>query len=175
MKRTASIIILFLWLSVGLPAFADLDGATVTVNNLFPTINDINEHMGDGVVTPSGYTPYDGWIALTVYPDKITLTNILGSDIYYSGTQFNGYDVVVDTPTDPINWVSIGYNNIDGFNQSNVLFDDNHVYFNLEGLTLTSGENLELDMYFGAPEPGSIALLGTGLLAAFGVVRRKLL
>jgi len=175
MKRAALLVLLFLFVLSGLPAFADLDGATVTVNYLYPEINDIFQELGTGVVTSGGFTVNSfGQHDFTVFPNDLVLTNVFGSDVNFTAADFNGYGLVVDSGGTAITGVTIGFNNISGFDLSRVTFDATDVWINLQGLTTTPGQDLQLDLQF-APEPGSIALLGTGLVAAFGVVRSKLL
>lgn len=175
MKRAALAVCVLLFVLSGLPAFADLNGANVTVNYLYPEQNDIYQVLGTGVVTPSGFTVNSfGQHDFTTFPSDLTLTNVAGENINFTGADFNGYGLVVNSGGTAITGISIGFNNISGFDLSRVSFDATDVWVNLQGLTTTPGEDLQLDLQF-APEPGSIALLGTGLLAAFGVVRRKLL
>ena len=176
MKRAALLVsLLLLFVLSGVPAFADLDGANVTVNYLYPEINDIYQVLGTGDVTPGGFTVNSfGQHDFTVFPGDLTLTNVAGFDINFTDADFNGYGLVVNSGGNAITGVTIGFNDIAGFDPSRVTFDATHVWINLADLTTTPGLDLQLDLQF-APEPGSIALLGTGLVAAFGVVRRKLL
>jgi len=77
MKRAALLVLLFLFVLSGLPAFADLDGATVTVNYLYPEINDIFQVLGTGVVTSGGFTVNSfGQHDFTVFPNDLVLTNV---------------------------------------------------------------------------------------------------
>jgi hypothetical protein len=176
MKRAALLVsLLLLFVLSGIPAFADLNGANVTVNYLYPEINDIYQVLGSGVVTPGGFTVNSfGQHDFTTFPSDLVLTNVAGEDINFTGADFNGYGLVVDSGGTAITGVTIGFNNISGFDLTRVTFDATDVWVNLQGLTTTPGQDLQLDLQF-APEPGSIALLGTGLVAAFGVARRKLL
>lgn len=175
MKRAALFLFLLLFVLSGIPAFADLDGANVTVNYLYPEINDIYQVLGTGVVTPGGFTVNSfGQHDFTVFPGDLVLTNVAGTDINFTAADFNGYGLVVNSGGNAITGVTIGFNDISGFDLSRVTFDATDVWINLQGLTTTPGEDLQLDLQF-VPEPGSIALLGTGLLAGFGVVKRKLL
>ncbi len=175
MKRAAVFVFLLLLVLSGVPAFADLDGANVTVNYLYPEINNIYQVLGTGDVSPSGFTVNSfGQHDFTVFPGDLTLTNVAGENINFTAADFNGYGLVVNSGGNAITGVTIGFNDIAGFDLTRVTFDATDVWINLEGLTTTPGEDLRLDLQF-APEPGSIALLGTGLLAAFGVAKRKLL
>ncbi len=175
MKRAALLAsLLLLFVLSGIPAFADLNGANVTVNYLYPEINDIYEVLGTGTVTPGGFTVNSfGQHDFTVFPGDLTLTNVAGEDINFTSADFNGYGVVVNSGGTAISGVTIGFNDISGFDLTRVTFDATDVWVNLQGLTTTPGEDLQLDLQF-TPEPSSIALLGTGLIAALGVARRKL-
>jgi hypothetical protein len=175
MKRAALLLCLLAFVLSGLPAFADLDGANVTVNYLYPEINDVFQVLGTGVVTPGGFNVNSfGQHDFTTFPTDLVLTNVAGENINFTAADFNGYGLVVNSGGSAITGVTIGFNDIDGFDLSRVTFDATDVWINLQGLTTTPGKDLELDLQF-VPEPGSIMLLGSGLLAAFGVVRRKLL
>ena len=179
--RRASLCLSLLFLSLfltAMPAFADLNGATVTVNYLYPEQNDIYEVLGMGTVTSGGFTVNSfGQHDFTVYPDEITLTNVSGEDIQFTTADFNGYGLVVDSGGTPITGVTIAYNDIAGFDASRITFDGTDVWLNLEGLTTTPGLDLQLDLQFASgttPEPSSITLFGLGVLSLAGVARRKL-
>jgi len=175
MRRTALLAsLLLLFVLSGVPAFADLDGANVTVNYLYPEIDQIYQELGTGVVTSGGFTVNSfGQHDFTTYPNDLVLTNVFGGDVTFTDADFNGYGLVVNSGGTAISGITLGFNNINGFDLSRVTFDATHVWINLAGLVTTPGKALELDLQF-VPEPGSILLLGSGLMAAFGVARRKL-
>jgi hypothetical protein len=177
MKRAALLFCVLLFVLSGIPAFADLNGANVTVNYLYPEQNNIYQVLGTGTVTPSGFTVNSfGQHDFTTYPTDLTLTNVTQGDITFTPADFNGYGLVVNSGGSAITGITIGFNDITGFDLSRVTFDSTHVWINLQSLVTTPGKDLELDLQFGnVPEPGSIVLLGSALVAVFGAVRRKLL
>lgn len=170
-------VVLVLALS-GSQAFADLNGANVTVNYLFPDINSIFEVLGTGTVTGSGFTVNSfGQHDFTTFPADLTLTNVFGGDVTFTAASFNGYQVVVNSGGSPITGVTIAFNDIAGFDASRISFDSTDVWINLQSLDTTPGLDLQLDLQFGTstPEPGGLVLLGSGLLGVIGIARRKLL
>jgi hypothetical protein len=93
---------------------------------------------------------------------------------YHSGT-FNGFDFTGLTFT---SGSLTGFNlttNIAGLSNSNVTFGPSFIEINLQGLPVNGYFTLDLNpsSETTVPEPSSLVLLGTGLLALVGFMRRK--
>ncbi len=93
---------------------------------------------------------------------------------YVSGT-FNGFDFTGLTFT---SGSLTGFNlttNIAGLSNSNVTFGPSFIEINLQGLPVNGYFTLDLNpsSETTVPEPSSLVLLGTGLLALVGFMRRK--
>ena len=56
MRRVVICTVLLVLALSGVQAFADLDGANVTVNYIYPDINTVYQVLGTGTVTGSGFT-----------------------------------------------------------------------------------------------------------------------
>jgi len=173
MKRF-TILLFLLLLSVG-SAFADLTGANATINYIYPDEGTVLQTLATGNVPLTGNS--FGQHDVTVNPDSITLTNVEGGNVFFLTSSFNGYQVVVNSGGDPITGVTIAVNNVTGFDASRVTFDATDVWFNMQDLTTNPGLDIQLDLQFGAgavPEPGSLVLLGSGLVGVAGMIRKKL-
>jgi hypothetical protein len=172
---TAAVLLVF----PGHARASDLSGDNVTVNYLYPDVSTVFQALGTGTVTSGGFTVNSfGQHDLTVYPADITLTNVYGGDVMFLSGSFNGYELIDNTGAPPITGVSIAFNDISGFSSSDISFDATHVWLNLEDLTTTSGQDLQVDLSFGTssavPEPATLSLVAVGLLGA-GLIRRMLL
>ena len=176
MKRLVLAVCLIVVMLPGVQAFADLNGATVTVNYLFPDINTIFETLGTGTVTGGGFTVNSfGQHDYTTFPTDITLTNVQGTDVFFLTASFNGYQLIVDSGGSPITGVTIAVNNVPGFDASRITFDATDVWVNMQSLTTSPGLAWQLDLQFGTvPEPGTLALMGTGFLGIIGIFRRRI-
>jgi hypothetical protein len=104
----------------------------------------------------------------------------------FAQANFNGFRFWDMTNTvDDFENVSIWSSNLLGFDESRVSFNSDNIYMNFEGLTFDAGNFVSLrigDQIAGisrnlpsssVPEPGTIILVGSGLLGLTGLSRRK--
>ncbi len=153
-------------------------GSVVDVKYLFPNTSAVYADNGTQTVASGSSTTFGGLVTVTFGADTITVTN-LEPGIFAAGA-FNGVDVSF----------------LSGFNVGGVTIDpassaafasgavasssSTDVFLNIAGTCASCGrgESIILDISGTAPtstpEPGSFALLGTGLLGFAGVVKRRL-
>ncbi len=181
MKRTPFFlgILLLLALSSG-QAFADLLGANVTVEILYPNQGTVFNVFGTGTVTAGGLTltdtePGGPFYSVTVFPTEVTLTNISGGDILTLPGSFNGLYIHVNSGGSAINGATLAIDNISpGLSPSDVTFDATDLWLNAPNRLIPPGLDLQVDLQF-VPEPSAMVLLGSGLLGLIGAARKKLL
>ncbi len=183
MKKRVQIFLgtlLLLTLSVG-PAFADLTGANVTVEILYPNLSTVYNVLGTGTVTSTGLTltdtePGGPHYSVTVFPTDATVTNITCCDIITLPGSFNGFYFHVNSGGSPISGATLAIDNYSpGLTPSDITFDATDLWLNGPNRLVPPGFDLQADLQF-VPEPSAIVLLGSGLLLGLiGAVRRKLL
>ncbi len=159
-------------LSAPLAAHADLLGDSIHVVVAFPTSTTSVLDLGNYAVPDTG--TYPGVLSFTITQDTITLTATQPEG--FNTAAFNGLEFT-DITTDP-GITSATFRPGFAFAGGVASFTGDEVFINLEGNTVTPGEQLIVDLGFdpavpATPEPSSIALLGTGVLGLGGVLRRR--
>lgn len=101
---------------------------------------------------------------------------------------FNGFrffDWTEDTEdVDPFENVSIFSTNLVGFDESRLGFNEDNIWLNFEGLGFTTGTYVNLQIggqsltsfsndVTPTPEPGTLLLMGSGILGLAGIGRRR--
>lgn len=123
-----------------------------------------------------GYPPHSGNGVVTNYPDaNLSITFSLDQSVvtgwYNTGyileiSAYNSSNVLVASQTDPSNLGSSSEFTISGTDISTLVFNTSNGsagFLTLDDVTFAAA----------VPEPGTIALLGTGLLGLAGAARRK--
>jgi hypothetical protein len=149
------------------PARADLIHAVY----LYPDLTTVFEDDGTQL-TPFSFSMDGGALTLSNSNNAITLTanafNIFGS------AAFNGPELIDLSSSDLIS-VLLASSTIAGFSQSRISSDAKPIWLNLQGLTVSAGQNAVIDVTSSSspvPEPSTLALFGAGL-AALGAMRRR--
>jgi hypothetical protein len=183
--KKSSIILLALLIGVGLPATAmagTITGDTVTWQYYA---------YGAAYNGPSSFTApcsacgnFDGYFEIETTANTITFDYsgyAPGSGSWSSSGLSLGPDIdngIELLFSSPLTSVSIDPStNMAGFNSSDLYWTGSEIEVNWADLAFDDSTRVTLDLDGGAaatPEPASLMLLGTGLLAGVGVVRRKL-
>lgn len=157
-------------------AHAGLDGATVTANYHWPTLNEVLLPSGTAVVGAGIEFPdLGGWgvgvsPSVDVFDSGFSISYPVGMLLAppHESITFDGLvlaDALGALPS--ITGVQLVFSNIPGFGAAQLSFDADHVYVNQIGFTsFDAGATIEVAVNFApVPEPASVLLMGLGVVA----------
>lgn len=153
---------------VTVPAHAGFLGHTIDADYRNPTIGTIHTNFAPLVVGAGlEYGPF-GLFGVDLTDNQIVVSNLLGSQVYFLPAHFNGMSFFdVFATIDPILNVTINpATNVAGFDSSRVFFNQDTLWFNMQGLNHEAGQVVVLDVEFPAseaPEPSTWLMLAAGL------------
>ena len=151
-----------------------IDGQTGTVTYLYPTQADIYQ-------APISFTA-PATVDTLLFQGQDVRNTIGGSGIIvtspvtlgFNTAAFNGEEFTLPGLT----ITSLSVSKSPSATGATVTFDATHIFVNMQGLTLSPEDFVNITINPGAPsgvpEPSSLLLLGSGLLTGAVVLRRKL-
>jgi len=154
-------------------------GGTLHYQYFFPDTSSPWPDSGDYAGLGS-FTSVLGTADLTISPDNLTITfNGSQSGASFTGSSFNG-PRYSDETNSIANFLSVTINaatDFAGFDLSRLFFDGDHIWLNLQGLLITEGQKISLDVnsVSAVPLPAALPLFATAIggLGVFGRVRRR--
>lgn len=168
--KTKRVLATLLMAGAAASANATLVGDSVHIAQNFPTIGaewyPTNAVVGSNVefTWPAVLTLDIGAAAIDIRFANIGFQNVPAGGLNHNGPIVRGLD---DSLGGPLLGVSHFATN-SAFSATNIIFGDDYIGFNLDNLSFTSGQFIHVDLNFATPstvaEPGSLALIGLGLL-----------
>lgn len=190
MKRSTLVLaVILIVLCTGGYAAADLVGSNVTVQWVFPDAGTVFKAdtvlvgAGPEIVCPGLANVCDGFIdsnqSFDLTGNSITFSMTDTFPITFDPKPFNGFN---------FSGLSAGLGSLTGYllvtdlaglDASRVSFDADSIRINLSGLVVDGSNYFTLELQSGAPggpvpEPMSLLMVGSGLFALAGSLRRKL-
>jgi hypothetical protein len=111
-------------------------------------------------------TPFDEQISYA-YPQAT-------SGFSLTNSSFNGFTISGPAGDSPIAAVLVdSLSTVTGLTSSDLSFTNNSVTVNLAGNVFPLGSVGRIDVAFAVPEPSSVALLASGLLVVFAIMRLR--
>jgi hypothetical protein len=151
-------------------ANATLVGDTVHIAQNFPTVGaewyPTSAVVGNGVEFnwPAVLTLNVSASAIDILFNQIGFQNVPAGGLNHNGPIVSGLN---DSSGNPLLGIA-DFSTNSSFQASNIIFGDDFIGFNLDNLSFQSGQFIHVGLNFApqtaVPEPGSIALLGLGLL-----------
>jgi hypothetical protein len=143
---------------------------------LFPSTTSVNQDLGIATVNPTAFFNNVGINAVTVFNTDMVLSTLVPTDTKTTAV-FNGFGLLDTTGTFGITSFTVDpLTNVAGFVASDVTITSNEVFINIEGLTLTSSQIIQIDFTFApsaVPEPSSLVMCGIAGAIGLVVSRRR--
>ena len=175
--KTLRLLTAALCASLSFAANATLIGDTVHIAQNYPVIG--NEHfptnavVGGGVEFnwPNVYSVNVGASSIDILFGNVSFVDIPAGGNNHNGPIIGGLN---DSSGNPL----FGYGGFltnSMFAAANIIFGNDYIGFNLDGMNFQAGQSIHVDLDFGqaVPEPGTLALLGLGLFGIAARMRRR--